>query len=713
MSRAMLGSLLVDASGEGGQARQAQPWGVTMRVWTRVAGMVLLCGLAAAEGMAQKSDAVPDAPPLSLGTAWYPEQWPESRWDADLTLMEKAHVTFVRITEFAWSALEPSEGEYKLDWVEHAVRAAERHHIQVVLGTPGAAPPAWLTQKYPETLRTMEDGRKDEHGNREQFNFTDAKYRELVGRITEKMAERFGQDKNVIGWQIDNELAAESFDAGTKRQWQDWLKAKYGTLDNLNARWATAYWSETYSDWRQIPIETKYGNPGLLLNWKQFVTDTYRSYSKLHLQAIRKYAEPRQKITTNMMGWFDGYDHYIVAQDLDFASWDDYVGTGHLDPIRNGMAHDLTRGFLHKNFWVMETQPGFVNWSADNNALDKGEVRAMAWHDVGHGAEAVSYWQWRSALNGQEEYHGVLVGADGTPVPLYPEVAQIGAEFAKVGPVLAGTTVESKVAVLQDYDSRWAINWQRHNKAFDPVAALTQFYGPLRGLVRSVDVVADTAPLTQYKLVVAPALNVLTPAAVKNLETYVRGGGHLVLGQRSGMKDQDNGLAVQRQPGPLVDLLGGRVEQFYALEKDVPIEGKWGTGLDKIWAEQMSVSAKDAEVLMRYGKSNGWLDGQPAAVTRKVGKGRMTYIGAMLDETTMQGAAKWMLETSGLEAVWPGIPEGVDVSVRSGGGKTVYILINLSPETRRVTLPSAMENVLDGTTSGSVELPQYAVAVLR
>lgn len=116
---------------------------------------------------------------------------------------------------------------------------------------------------------------------------------------------------------------------------------------------------------------------------------------------------------------------------------------------------------------------------------------------------------------------------------------------------------------------------------------------------------------------------------------------------------------------------------------------------------------------MRYGKSNGWLDGQPAAVTRKVGKGRMTYIGAMLDETTMQGAAKWMLETSGLEAVWPGIPEGVDVSVRSGGGKTVYILINLSPETRRVTLPSAMENVLDGTTSGSVELPQYAVAVLR
>ncbi len=675
--------------------------------------MCLLLGLAGVAAPAQQATAVPDAPPLSLGTAWYPEQWPESRWDADLLLMQQAHVTFVRITEFAWSALEPSEGDFKLDWVEHAIRAAERHHIQVVLGTPGAAPPAWLTQKYPDTLRTMEDGRKDEHGNREQFNFTSAKYRELVGRVTEKMAERFGHDKNVIGWQIDNELAAESYDADTKRQWQDWLHAKYGTLDNLNARWTTAYWSESYSDWRQIPIETKYGNPGLLLNWKQFVTDTYRSYSRLHLDAIRRYAEPRQKITTNMMGWFDGYDHYKVAQDLDFASWDDYVGTGYLDPIRNGMAHDLTRGFLHRNFWVMETQPGSVNWSANNNALDKGEVRAMAWHDVGHGAEAVSYWQWRSALNGQEEYHGVLVGADGTPVPLYPEVVQLGAEFAKAGPALAGTTVESKVAILQDYDSRWAINWQRHNKAFDPVAALTEFYGPLRALVRSVDVVSDVSALARYSLVVAPALNVLTPAAAKNLEGYVRGGGHLVLGQRSGMKDEDNGLQVKRQPGPLVDLLGGRVEQFYALDKDVPIQGTWGSGTDRIWAEQMSVSATDAEVLMRYGASNGWLDGQPAAVTRKVGKGRITYIGAMLDGSTMASAAKWMVETSGIEAVWPGVPEGVDISVRSGGGKTVSILINLSAEPKPVTLPRSMENVLDGSRTTSLTLPQYGVAVLQ
>ena len=678
---------------------------------------LLLCGLAVTFSIpAPSQQALPPAsrkPALLLGAAWYPEQWPEPQWDADLALMEAAHINFVRVGEFAWSTMEPREGDYQLDWLERAVRAAERHHISVVLGTPSAAPPAWLTGKYPETLRIQEDGRRDGHGNRQQFNWSDPKYRELARAIAEKMAERFGHDPDVIGWQIDNEYNNESYGPADQVRFDDWLKHKYRTLDNLNARWTTAYWSETYQDWSQIPIQEIYGNPGLLLNWKEFVSDTWRSYQKNQLDVIRAHAEPRQAITTNMMGWFDKFDHYTVAQDLDFASWDDYVGTGQLDLVRNGAAHDLTRGFLRKNFWVMETQPGFVNWSPDNNALNKGEVRAMAWHAIGHGAEAVEYWQWRSALNGQEQYHGTLVGADGTPVPLYEEVTQIGAEFMKAAPELAGTTVESQVAVLDDYSSRWAVNWQRHNKAYDPVESLLSFYGPIRSLARSVDVISDVAPLDRYKLVIAPALNVLTPEAVQNLETYVRQGGHLVLGQRSAMKDADNSLFTQRQPGPLAALLGARVEQFYALDKDVPISGDWGSGKDSLWAEQLSVSSPETHVLMRYGNSNGWLDGQPAAVTRKLGKGSITYIGAFLDENTMMGAAKWMMLEAGLPILMPELPSTIDVALRSGAGKRVLILTNYGAEPYTVRLPASMKDLLAGGSITSKTLPQYGVAVLE
>jgi beta-galactosidase len=662
----------------------------------------------------------PDAatpPALYLGTAWYPEQWPESRWDADLNLMEKAHIRFVRVGEFAWSRFEPSEGQYDLDWLDRAIRAAERHHIAVVIGTPSAAPPAWLTTKYPETLRIMEDGRRDQHGNRQQFNWADPKYRELARTMAEQLAKRFGHDPNVIGWQIDNEYANESYGPIARAQFDDWLKARYTTLDNLNTRWTTAYWSETYNDWSQIPIETTYGNPGLLLSWKRFVSDTWRSYQKNQLDVIRANAEPRQFITTNMMGFFDGYDHYTVAQDLDMASWDDYVGTGQLDPVHNGAAHDLMRGLLRKNFWVMETQPGFVNWSPDNNSLDKGGVRAMAWHDIGHGADAVSYWQWRSDLNGQEEYHGTLVGADGTPVPLYPEVARIGEEFAKAGPALAGTSVHSDVAVLHSYDSAWAINWQRHNKAFDPIENLVTYYGAIRALAHSVDIVNPSVSLSQYKLVVAPALNVLTDQQAQNLIDYVRNGGHLVLGQRSAMKNTDNGLQPERQPGPLAALLGGRVEQFYALDTTIPVSGTWGSGPTKVWAELLSTSSPDTKVLMRYGKTPlGWLDNQPAAITRKVGKGSITYIGAALEGPTLAAAARWMMADANVHPEFGTLPPGVDLYLRKDAHHEVWILINFGaagapPQT--VTLPSVFTNILTGAATHTVTLNRFDVVLLQ
>jgi beta-galactosidase len=650
-------------------------------------------------------------PAILLGTAWYPEQWPESRWGADLTLMEQAGIRMVRVGEFAWSRMEPSEGQYELDWLDHAIAAAAKHKIYTVLGTPTAAPPAWLTQKYPETLRTEEGGRRAEHGNRQQFNWANPKYRELARNMAAQMARRFGHNPNVLGWQIDNEYAAVSFDTDTRTQFQQWLKSRYRTLDNLNERWTTAYWSQTYFDWSQIPIETKSGNPGLLLSWMRFVSDTWRSYQRNQLDVIRADSDSKQFITTNMMGWFDGYDHYTVSQDLDLAAWDDYVGQGHLNPAANGAAHDLTRGFKRKNFWVMETQPGFVNWAPINNSLDKGEVRSMAWHAIGHGADTVSYWQWRSALNGQEEYHGTLLGADGTPVPLYSEVQQIGEEFAKAGPVLAGTSPKSEAAILHSYDSRWAIQWQKHNHEYDPVKEIVSYYQPLRAICQSIDVVAPTAPLNQYKLVVAPGLNLLSEDAAKNLIEYVREGGHLVLGQRSAMKNDDNGLETERQPGPLTDLLGGRVEQYYALTASVPVEGRFGSAQNKLWAELLGVKNSDVEVLERYGKSNGWLDGQPAAITRKAGKGRITYIGAWLDDAGMTSAAKWMTDVSGVKPALGPVPDGVEVCPRYGEHGAVYVLVNLSKAEQTVSLPTMMLDVLAGGTKQAVTLPVYGVAV--
>lgn len=658
------------------------------------------------------------APPVLLGAAWYPEQWDDATNDRDLETMEAAHIHLARIAEFAWSAMEPSEGKYDWTWLDHAIAQAAKHHVVIVLGTPTAAPPAWLTTKYPETLRVDENGRRDEHGNRTQFSFASLKYRELAHGIAEQMAKRYGHNPNVVGWQLDNEYGNDSFDPDARAQWHAWLKAKYGAIDKLNRLWTTQYWSQTYDSFDEIPARHDEENPALLLDWKHFVSDTWKGYSENQISAIRPNADARQFITTNTMGWFDGFDSYVVHSVLDIAAWDDYVSTPSFDWADNGARHDLTRGYKQKNFWVMETEPAFVNWRKTNNPLNKGQVREMAWQAIGHGADAVEYWQWRSALNGQEQYHGTVVGPDGKPVPVYAEVQQIGEEFEKAGNALDGTTPVANVALLHDFNSRWAINFQRHATKFDPVGELVDFYRPLREDAQGVDIVAPTAELDHYKLVVAPALNVLPKATADHLIAYVRQGGHLVLGPRSGMKNEYNGLWPNRQPGPLEELLGGRASEYYALDQPVTASMTDGgaEGKGDVWAELLEPLSDATHVVAKYNPSAGsagWLDGQPAILTRQVGKGRITYVGFWPDAPTLAALTSGWVKDAGVMPLLPNAPEAVEVCERQGDGRRVLILINHATTEQHVGLPSAMKDLLTGSSAASVDLGKYGVAVLE
>ena len=654
-----------------------------------------------------------EAPPLTLGVAWYPEQWSEAQWTPDLALMQSAGIRMVRVGEFAWSSMEPREGAYTLDWLERAITAAAAHNMVVVLGTPTDAPPAWLTQKYPETLRVDEDGKRLRHGARRQFSYASLKYRQLCRAVVEQMARRFGRNPNVVGWQIGNEYTDDSFDDDAVRLFHQWLQTKYGTIDALNKRWVTAYWSQTYDNWDEIPMGTGRGNPGLLLDYKRFVTDQWRSFQRNQLDAIRRHAPARQFITTNLggLGWANRFNRTDIAADLDLISWDPYVGQGHLEPYRMGATHDLVRGWKQRNFWVMEMQPGFVDWAGISNSLDPGETRAMAWQAVGHGADAVAFWQWRSALNGQEQYHGSLVGPDGGPLPFYAEAKQIGADFAKAGEALRGTAPQSQVAILHDYDSRWAIEFHKQSNRYDVVDVLLGYYRPLRDLTQAVDIVDPRATLDAYKLIVAPSLNVISDALAARLRAWVEAGGHLVLGPRSGMKDEFNALDVRRQPGPLVPALGARVEQFYALLEDVPVSGSWGKGKATIWAETLSPASGTATTLT-YGAGNGWLEGHAAAVTKPLGKGRISYLGALLDAPLMREAAKSMLEVAGVRPQVLAVPNGVEVCRRVGNGREVFIIINHTTQPVKIALPRPMTDVLGGGEIRDRDLAPHGLVVV-
>jgi beta-galactosidase len=667
--------------------------------------------------------------PLHLGAAWYPEHWPEERWPEDVKLMRDAGLTVVRVAEFAWADLEPKEGAFDLGWLERAVALAASHGLAVVIGTPTAAPPAWLTQKYPDTLAINEDGRQAVHGTRCHYDVTSERYLHFCGRVAEKLAVCFGHDSRVIGWQIDNEYNTASYSASAQQQFQDWLRQQYGALDRLNEAWTTSYWSQKYTDWSHIPLPARgaHGfnqphNPALRLKWKQFVTEAYRRFQHNQVEVIRANAVPSQWITHNFMGFFDGFDHYILNEELDFPSWDQYFPLGHLDFARDCAGHDLTRGFKRKNFWLIETQPGNVNWAGINSVQDKGETRAAAWNAVAHGAEAICYWQWRNALNGQEQYHGSLIAPDGQQRPVYVEIQRIGEDFKKIGELLDGSTIQADVALLHSYDDRWALDFQRHHQDFDPLMYFAGFYRPLSNRNIAVDILSTRAKLDGYKLVIA-APHILDEAIASELIKFVESGGHLVLGVRSGVKDDDNALQTTRPLSLLSEIAGVHVDEYYALREPIPIEAlsPWGRGLGegkrrssakligqaKIWAEWLAPH-ESTQVLARYGECNGWLDGQ-AAITMHEHKsgGRVYYAGAWLDEALQDSLMKWIIGQVGIEPVLPNIPAGVHVMKRG----EAYIVVN-NHETKSVTLPWRAKERLSGKTAKSLRLAPWDVAVV-
>jgi beta-galactosidase len=650
---------------------------------------------------------------IYLGAAYYPEHWPEERWNEDIRLMQEAGIGVVRMAEFAWSTMEPSAGKFNFTWLERAIEKLAAAGIVSVLGTPTAAPPAWLVEAYPDLMALTEYGQRVQFGNRCHYCVNSPEFHAAVLRIVGTMGEHFGSDPNVIGWQLDNEYNRVCYCHRCISLFQQFLAERYASLEELNQHWATAYWSQTYSSWEQIPIPIGPHHPSLMLEFKHFVTASYRKFQRLQLEALRPHLPTGVWITHNFMGWHGGYDHYQMAADLDMASWDWYVGSGHHDYLTSGAIHDLTRGFKRQNFWLMETQPGNVNWHPKNNSLNKGEARAMAWHAIAHGADAILYWQWRSSLGGQEQYHGTLVDQSGLPRPFYEEAQVLGKEIHAVSGLLAGSRVKARVAVLNSYDSRWSIEFQRHHCDFDFVAHFNHYYRALAANNVSVDVISADEVLDGYKLVIAPALNILTEKRLANLTDFVKKRGHLVLTIRTGLKDEYNALLPSRQPGALVALSGVEVEDYYALDELVPVEGKWLNGFSMQWAERLRlVDQHDALPISRFGKSNGWLDGQVAMAVRPFGNGMVYTVGVYLDEKAQQTFMDHVLQMAGIQGIKS--DKDVEVSTRlTPQGKHIYIVINHGQSERSFVLPwPALEHLTGQTIQSQLKLLPYDVAVL-
>lgn len=627
---------------------------------------------------------------MRLGVCYYPEHWPESMWEDDARRMKALGISQVRIAEFAWSRMEPSPGEYDWGWLDRAVDVLGNAGLQVVMCTPTATPPKWLIDRHPDILPVGADGRVRGFGSRRHYDFSSPSYYEASQRICTAVAERYGKHPAVAYWQTDNEFGCHqtvvSYSPAAVARFREWLRARYGTVDALNRAWGTVFWSMEYRSFDEIdaPIGTvTEAHPSHRLDYRRFASDEVARYNRMQVEIIRAHS-PGRPVAHNFMQLFTEFDHYKVAADLDVAAWDSYplgaleelwfapelkarwLRTGH--PDFASFNHDVYRGMSKLPFWVMEQQPGPVNWAQWNPAPLPGMVRLWSWEAFAHGAGCVSYFRWRQAPFAQEQMHAGLNTPDNRLDLGGSEATQVAADIRRVLDAHADAThnVQADVALVFDYEAKWLFEVQPQGADFHYPRFAFEYYSALRALGLDVDIVPAHAPLDGYKLVVVPPLPVVPDDFADRL---ARSGAQVVLGPRTGSKTRDLQIPSNLPPGALADLLGARVWRVESLRPnvDVPVVSSHAVagakpfaGVGRHWRDLIDTGTdgeryvSGAEVRATFG------DGHPAWVRR----GRVNYLASLFDDALTAHVFAQIAGESGLNVTAPG--ESVRVSRRGG-----------------------------------------------
>ena len=599
----------------------------------------------------------------TLGVCYYPEHWPQSIWKEDAKRMAEVGLSWVRIGEFAWSKMEPSPGELKFEWLDEIIDTLGTAGLSVVLGTPTSTPPRWMLEKHPDMLAIDKDGRPRKFGSRRHYCFSHEGYRDECIRIVTLMAERYGKNPYVGAWQTDNEYACHdtthSFSASARSAFKNWLRVRYagsgndGDISALNKAWGNIFWSMEYESFDQIDLPNltvTQPNPSHVLDFRRFCSDQVVSFNLLQTEIIKSYSNA--PIAHNFMGKTTEFDHFKVGDDLDIASWDSYplgfledrvVASDEFkrafsrqgDPDFQAFHHDLYRSVGKGRWWVMEQQPGPVNWAPYNPAPLPGMVRLWSWEAFAHGAEAVCYFRWRQAPFAQEQMHAGLLRPDSVDAPALAEALQVAKEIADA-PIVEECI--SEIALLFDYQSDWKWQTLPQGKDLEYFNLIYDNYRALRRLGLSIDILSPSEDLSRYKLVVAPGLLHMSDDLKRKLSDR---DGPTVVGPRSGSSTESLGLARPLGPNlPNINVTTARVE---TLRTDMPILLQGG-GSVKGWNEVLESSDHPFRTM-----ANGDL----AAVS----SGNLTYLGGWFDDEALTKVFREICARAKIEFIE--LPEGL------------------------------------------------------
>lgn len=674
----------------------------------------------------KKGSVIPGFTHILHGGDYNPEQWKDTPeiWQEDMRLMKLANCNTMSVGIFSWAVLEPEEGVFDFSFLDTTMDNIARNGGKAVLATPSGARPHWMSDKYPEVLRVLPDRRRALFGVRHNHCFTSPVYREKTAKINRLLAERY-KDHPALGmWHVSNEYGGECHCPLCQAAFREWLKKKYeGDLERLNHAWWTAFWSHRYTSWEQVESPSPIGEQfvhGQNLDWKRFVTDQTADFMHNETAPLRE-VTPNVPVTTNFMGFYPGLNYWKLRKEVDVVSWDNYPDWHMPDSdiataVQTAFLHDMNRSFLQKPFMMMESTPSLVNWKPYNKLKRPGMHKLSSMQAVAHGSDTVQYFQWRKSRGSSEKLHGAVVdhcGHENTRV--FREVADLGSLLQKLDGVV-GTMPESKVAVLYDWENRWALDdlqgLQKEDKKY--AETVLKHYAPFWKRGVSVDVLDFHQDISSYSLVIAPMMYMMEQKNIWRLKQYVENGGTLVCTYLTGTADEND-----------LCWLGG-----IPAEDLKEVFGLWAEEIDTLYPEERNalvlpdgteyavcdyceiVHPTTAEVQATY--QSDFYAGQPAVCKNSYGKGTAYYIACRDTGEYTDALYEELLQQLQIPCVLQGLPEGVTAHMREGSGERYLFVENYSGKVAQFEIEKKYVDIeTEHIIEGTITLDIYDVKVLK
>lgn len=657
------------------------------------------------------------APFIWHGGDYNPEQWSRDVWQEDFRLMREAGVTVATVGVFSWVSLQPAEDQFTFDWLDEILDGLNAHGIKAILATPSAAQPAWMSEAYPQILRSDGRGNRNPHGGRTNYCPNSPDYRRFSGAMAQALAERYQHHPAVILWHISNEYAGACYCDTCAAAFREWLQARYISLDVLNKRWWTAFWSHTYTAWSQIMPPLQGGETlthGLNVDYFRFMTESQLACYRNERDLIRAIT-PDIPITTNFMGAYKPLDYRRWAKEMDVIAWDCYPHP-HASPGEIAFLHDTMRGLKDgQPFLLMEQTPSSQNWQPVNALKRPGVLRLWSYIAVAHGADSVLYFQWRRGRGGCEKLHGaVLEHAGRTDTRVFREVSQLGRELQQLGDTIIGARTDAKVAILFDWD-----NWHALDDAIGPVREKRYYETVCKHYLAfyrqniAVDVIFPDSDLSHYQIVVAPMLYMVKAGFSEQVEAFVNQGGTFVTTYFSGIVDETDLAFEQGYPGDLRRVLGIWVEEIDALFDDQTnqIVMRDGSGTYACGHLADLLHAETADVLATYGAD--FYAGMPVVTRNKFGEGSAFYIASDPEAAFLDRFYAGLLNHYNLKPLFA-TPPNVEITLRYKGDHTLIFILNHNPHPVTVELNAqSYHDLLSGKViSQQLTLEGYGVHIL-